>query len=229
MKTAKLLTPKTETSNKKFVDPADRFIFLKKIFTPWHYKDSENDKPFRGPYSSVDEMFETWDKEKVENSKKYPIRHFIYYEIYLPLYRIWNYHISMIPKEIKWFIQRGKRGWADCDIWSYDNYNARVNRDALTKLKKIQNILPLWDGTEPEEVAQARWHGIMDDMIFAFDSIAKEGNGELEFWYEGCEESREVFKKKECFKDTIWQTKEENERMKKGMQLFIEHYFKLWD
>src|SRR6266852_1897293 len=29
-------------------------------------------------------------------------------------------------KGLKWFWQRGRRGWADCDTWSFDNYLAGV-------------------------------------------------------------------------------------------------------
>jgi len=30
--------------------------------------------------------------------------------------------IMRIFKEIKWFWQRGKRGWADCDVWGFQDY-----------------------------------------------------------------------------------------------------------
>ncbi len=36
--------------------------------------------------------------------------------------------------EIKWFIQRGKRGYADCDWWSLDTYICQVMIDAMEDL-----------------------------------------------------------------------------------------------
>lgn len=43
-------------------------------------------------------------------------------------YRLW-YLIKQIPRipknifnEVKWFFQRGKRGWSDRDTWSLDHY-----------------------------------------------------------------------------------------------------------
>lgn len=192
--------------------------------------DIKNGKVY-GPYKSVDEMFAEMDAKKAEDKRKNPLGYFLYWHVWLPAYRLWNNKITMIPSEIKWFIQRGKRGWADCDLWGFDGYIAQINSKALVRLKEIQHILPTWEEGETEEVAQKRWHGIMDDMIFAFDSINKEHEGTLEFWYEGCEKYRKIYSEKhsDLFRNTTWQTKEEHERMKKGMQLFIEHYFSLWD
>lgn len=33
-------------------------------------------------------------------------------------------------RKIVWFFQRGKRGWADCDWWSLDDYISQVMIDA---------------------------------------------------------------------------------------------------
>lgn len=37
-------------------------------------------------------------------------------------------------KEIKWFIQRGKRGWADCDWWNLDNYISKIMIASMDEL-----------------------------------------------------------------------------------------------
>jgi hypothetical protein len=42
----------------------------------------------------------------------------------------------MFPKEIKWFIQRGRRGYADCDIWEFHTYLSDVISGGLEKLSK---------------------------------------------------------------------------------------------
>lgn len=37
-------------------------------------------------------------------------------------------------RRVRWFIQRGRRGWADCDAWSLDCYIARILAQALPRL-----------------------------------------------------------------------------------------------
>lgn len=43
--------------------------------------------------------------------------------------------LPMWMKEIKWFIQRGKRGYADCDWWNLDSYMSKVMADAILTLR----------------------------------------------------------------------------------------------
>ena len=59
--------------------------------------------------------------------------------IYYPLWRFANKLLD-IPKEIKWFIQRGKRGYSDRDCWSFDTYLAGVISGGLTKLNENHNL-----------------------------------------------------------------------------------------
>lgn len=39
--------------------------------------------------------------------------------------------IRMFPRKVKWFIQRGKRGYADCDLWDFDTYLEKVMSKGL--------------------------------------------------------------------------------------------------
>ena len=39
--------------------------------------------------------------------------------------------IRMFPRKVKWFIQRGKRGYADCDLWNFDTYLAKLFKNGL--------------------------------------------------------------------------------------------------
>jgi len=41
--------------------------------------------------------------------------------------------ISLLRK-IKWFIQRGKRGWADCDAWDFNTYVAGIIKEGTEYL-----------------------------------------------------------------------------------------------
>lgn len=43
--------------------------------------------------------------------------------------------IRHLSQEVKWFLQRGKRGWADCDVWGFDQYIAGVISAAVKQLQ----------------------------------------------------------------------------------------------
>ena len=52
-------------------------------------------------------------------------------------------------KRIKYFIQRGKRGYADCDIWWMGTYILRLEADMLLTLRDKHSGIPYpindWD------------------------------------------------------------------------------------
>lgn len=43
---------------------------------------------------------------------------------------------------VKWFVQRGRRGWADCDVWSLDSYLERVLAGSLRQLRDVSLTWP---------------------------------------------------------------------------------------
>lgn len=69
----------------------------------------------------------------------YNVKRYWLYELsmYFPFREIDRLIVKIIwlfadfPYEIKWFIQRGKRGYSDRDLWSFDLYLAKIiNRGA---------------------------------------------------------------------------------------------------
>lgn len=57
---------------------------------------------------------------------------------YRPSYYLTHPHefVKETYLEIKWFIQRGRRGWADSDVYSFDDYLARVIHEGVERLRK---------------------------------------------------------------------------------------------
>lgn len=102
-------------------------------------------------------------------------------------------------RQEKWKKQRKKRGFDDTELWSLDQSLAM---HILPRLKAFRKTPHGWPGfCETQE----KWNEILDHMIFAFDFAATG---------------------KQYPVDT---TEEEWERAQKGLRLFAECYFDLWN
>lgn len=122
----------------------------------------------------------------------------------------WNYlHLLSHPWKIveesyyhtKWFIQRGWRGYADCDVWSLDSYLSRWMPTALAQLQR--NKLG-----HPVGMTRKGW------------------DSRLERMKQGFLEARNIH-------DMNFKTAQESmmiqRKVKRGLNVFVEHYFSLWD
>jgi len=174
-------------------------------------------------------------------------------KMYWAVYRFWANHWLCNPRsvyrEIKWFVQRGRRGWADCDTWSLDNYLSRWLPDALRHLKTTRHGIPceMFDGlpTNAEgyhddaefAIAAARWDAIMNKMVAGFEAWNRIQDG----LYEGelgeypmrrpDGVSREDWKKTkdDRFKASRLLEERDKEIFDEGMKLFSAHFGSLWD
>jgi hypothetical protein len=102
---------------------------------------------------------------------------------------------------IKWFIQRGYRGYADCDVWSIDSYLAGWLPLALWDLKKHRL-------GHPGGLTNKTWGDKLDRMIDAFKIAQKFHN----FEYQTPEEGRVAMK-----------------QFRKDFDVFKNYFFNLWD
>src|SRR5581483_4687454 len=137
----------------------------------------------------------------------------------------WNWlyliqHPCTIPVEayyrVKWFIQRGKRGWSDSDGWSIFDYISEWMPDALRRLKDshgtpismypenmtMEDISHTTD--EEGEEAHKRWEKTLEDMALGFEAV-KLLDDELPL------PSTDRWKELRAQRD-------------KGMALFVEHF-----
>jgi len=168
-----------------------------------------------GPYKSCDEMF----KEQREWEKKHPILTFFKRNIYYPSCRFCH-KVEMIPKEIKWFWQRGTRGWADSDVWSIDWFLCDIMPPMLKQLKKNKMGYPC--GT-----SQKKWEKILDDIAYMFETAHEIQDMQAVFpEKKKATESMNQHRKKYKIKVL---TKEEFARYNKGWKLFQEYFYSLWD
>ena len=97
------------------------------------------------------------NKYRLTNGKIY--WHRLYFAIvpewmtrYAPPFGSYNYaamlyqphkYVMDLYYEVKWFIQRGRRGYSDRDTWSLDQYLASWMPEALERLEKEQSMVRL--------------------------------------------------------------------------------------
>lgn len=91
--------------------------------------------------------------------------------------------------EAKWFWQRGRRGWADCDTWSFDWYLAGVIAGGLEHLRTRTHGYPYamtpeeWD-MKLTEIQQAfqHYHDKVFDLPFDYEGAVKDMKPIFDHW-----------------------------------------------
>lgn len=136
--------------------------------------------------------------------------------------------IKNFPKEIKYFFQRGFRGYADCDCWSIDTWFDRVVIPMLQSLQKDRHGYPL-------NMTDALWDTELERMIYYFTESTDEG----------CSEKNEYanqydsiifgdFTDNKNIIDKYFDREEQIDRYKysmkqKGLKMFSKYFYNLWD
>ena len=137
-------------------------------------------------------------------------------------------------REIKWFIQRGKRGYADCDVWGFDYYLSNIIVNGIKDLKEQVHGVPSDISRKMGESHSSdlkksikEWKRILGEIQWTFETSTKicENNWILI----KDERTRGTYKKLEKDKNFRVMTKEECKRYKNGWKLFQQYYFNLWD
>jgi hypothetical protein len=108
-------------------------------------------------------------------------------------------------KEIKYFIQRAKRGYSDRDLWDLGSYISKLMINAIGDYSKNLN-------TYPVRLNDGEWANILKDMKAGFQAIIDMGDL---VWVNTKDFDKE-YKRLKKIKD-------------KGLNLFIKHIESLWD
>jgi len=77
----------------------------------------------------------------------------------------WEY-LADLWQDIRAFFQRGSRGYADCDVWNFDDYLSEVIPSALRYLREVQHGYPGVDGAATEE----EWDIVLGKIIRGFEA-----------------------------------------------------------
>lgn len=183
-------------------------------------------------YKSVQELIENHKDESAWLEDKLQ-------RIYYKLKDLGNKPKSCM-QELKWFKQRGERGWSDCDCWSIDSYISGV---LLSMLKNYKNNLcglptSMFRKSDPikktgeytkkaMENAEKRWIKEVDKMIYTFEVANKITQGKL-FYQSTSEWDKRDFDRYNSFDSMRAMTKTECKKYEEGWQSFQKHFFELW-
>jgi len=109
--------------------------------------------------------------------------------------------VIRVPYYIKWFVQRGIRGYADCNIWNLDCYLAKMIPKALRELADISHGCPPDFFDLYGEKGTEMWKQTLVSMAKGFES-----------WESACDGDAPAL-----------------DSFARGSKLFIERFQSLWD
>jgi len=162
----------------------------------------------------------------------------IWESIYNPCWRAVD-KIRYFPKEVKWFWQRGTRGWSDQDAWSvYDHLN-EIIPPMLRQMSKNSHGYPvaMYEDSnkhehtaEESDAAKRKWDYTLNTIIYAFE--IEKGISNLDILDLGPRPTKKQkgFGKKHCEQfDVKLLTKEDRKMRKEGWKNFQKYFHNLWD
>lgn len=151
------------------------------------------------------------------------------------LYRIKDLRYQF--RWIKWWYQRAKRGYADCDVWSIDYYLNSFLPRMLRQLKDETH-------GHPSSVKGFKtWQGILEKIALGFEASQRLANSDNWVLNEGSEmifmppkegeNTGEIKFTNEWTPEQIKHFREldrkDHQIFKHGMELFVKYYMGLWD
>jgi len=155
-------------------------------------------------YKNIDEMLIDIKKEQ----KAHPIKNF-FFTIQCKLKKWFINNPRDLKNNIKWFIQRGKRGYSDSDLWDFDSYLAEIISKGLKEFS--------------EEI-----HGVPDDIAKKFKDEDKELIESVKEWKRILLEISWTFENTDLI-DRVEYDKEVLKRYNNGWRLFKKYFYHLWD
>ena len=164
-------------------------------------------------FELAEDVFARWDKENAKWYNKYFV---------IPFHTFIN-TIKNSPSEVKWFYQRGSRGWSDRSAWSIDTWLVDNLIPMLERLKNNKHGTPLSmfrkkdgvdkDGNPTDEasvLAEQRWDNVLNEILYGLKCAKK--IQDLDYDYKDKELSKQLTKSS-----------------RRSFELIGKHLFNLWD
>ena len=125
--------------------------------------------------------------------------------------------------EIRYFIQRGKRGYSDRDLWSFCDYLCEIIPKGIREYKNgIGCPEEFWD-KEAKNNECHKWHEAIEEIAQGFEAI-KEIENSI-----GCQYKKEVKDNAYIFEYDKKRAELLTQKFEKGMDLFKRYFLSLWD
>ena len=158
-------------------------------------------------FGSVGEMEEYMSNRKIG----------FWENIQIEVWYIWE-RITDVPRNIKYFIQRGIRGWSDRDLWCMHAYLTDVVLTMLVEYKAYNT------GDD------AKFNKALDGIIDGFTILKKCDIGEEIEWggYYPPDAKKDISKIIAKYGNRLT-TKEEEEQVKHAFKLLADYYHYLWN
>lgn len=118
-------------------------------------------------------------------------------------------YVIDIYDRCKWFIQRGRRGYSDCDIWGWCSHHSRMMVGVLRYLRDHAHGYPM--GLSP-----TKWDKKLKVMQEGFQAMVDEENDVTSYK----RLSRQAHRKLVFHRQ---------KKLKLALKYFREHYYSLWD
>ena len=178
-------------------------------------------------YKSID----AWQKTRKIWQNIHPVRYkiqLIYYSVYRFFVRIGDFFLY----DIKAFIQRGRRGYAQSDTWGFNYYLAKVISGGVDSLIKELHGYPCNLKNLKE------WKSILKKISKTFKTTIKIDDNELDYIATNVKDKvkfrnklkriNKKIKKKHGYKTKVM-TEQESLAYEEGWELFQSYYFNLYD
>jgi len=125
-------------------------------------------------------------------------------------------------REIKWFIQRGKRGYSDQDCWNINSYLCEVISPMIREMKNGTGCPGNLYDIKKKNKECWKWEEILEEIAQGFEAA------------QSIEEEKFLqFKKNKDGNYENWIDKKKQEQLTKkfdkGISLFVEYFWNLWD
>ena len=132
-----------------------------------------------------------------------------------------------IFREITWFFQRGKRGWADNDVWSFDSYLCDFISKAVRQLSMTVHGCPpeLHDSSKTNDECW-KWRETLEEIAQGFESGKELIEGKHGRMVKKAVGGQEVYTWEISPPEHFAQLTKKFDR---GMELFHQYFFNLWD
>ena len=164
-------------------------------------------------FERTEDMFAAWDEENEKWYNKYFV---------IPFNTV-IHTIKDFPSEVKWFYQRGSRGWSDRSAWAIDAWLVNNLIPMLERLKRDRHGTPMSmfrkkDGVSKNGIptnnadwlAAQRWDNVLSEIIYGLKCAKKIHDSDYNYGN----------------KDL---TKRLTKSSQRSFELIGKHLFSLWD